>query len=220
LNDGDAGSDDFYDISVNGISTGGIGPAGGLITFNVGSGEDTLALNRDLSGDVDIDFGSWISGYVTVTNFRADNGGDRISFDGLPGITANVVNPAIANSVAVTSVNSNTIYFVDDGDVAVTGTTGGALDGADIADYTNLTDVANYLNAVTDGSAGVNDSAVFLVSNGTVVTTTPGDDRETYIYLFNDNGGGAGIQADELTLIATIDLSPLSGQPLSGSVVI
>lgn len=206
VNDGSAETDDTYDMSSNGIATGAPGPAGGEITFNVGSGIDTLLLSSGFSGDVDIDFGTWVSGSVEITNFRAGGAAETLSFDGLPGITANQVSPAITGSVAAAGFNDNSVYLVDDGDVAVIGTTGGALDGATVADYENLSDVAGYLNAVTDGAASANQSAVFLLDNGTT-TTNAGDEHDIYIYLFNDDGSGAGIQAGELQLIGTIDMS-------------
>jgi hypothetical protein len=60
---------------------------------------------------------------------------------------------------------------------------------------------------------------VFVINNGTT-SGAPGDDHDAYIYVYSDNGT-AGIQADDLTLIATADGAVAnSGVPFAASDII
>jgi hypothetical protein len=184
INDGAVGTDDIYTFA--GAGTG--------FVFNAGSGFDTVTFT---SGSNLADFGSYISGVVQIDSFTS--GSDTLSFDGLPNITASTTNPMIAAGGSVASINSNTTYVFADGDVAVSAFA--------VANYENLSDVADFLDAATQTSAGVGDAAVFVINNVSVTPNVSGDDQDAYVYLYNDDGSGGGIQASELTLVASIDTS-------------
>lgn len=183
INDGSAGTNDEYTFA---------GSGSGFV-FNAGSGNDEVTF---VSGQNLADFGSWQSGVVELQSFTS--GTDTLSFDGLTNITSSASNPLVAPAGLVTNLNANTTYVFADGDTAV-----GAFF---VADYLDMTDVSNFLNAATMGSAGGNDSVVFVINNFNVTGAT-GDDKDAYIYHYQDDGSSSGIQASELTLIGTINTS-------------
>jgi hypothetical protein len=178
--------------------------------FHAGGGNDTVDLS---SGGIMVDFADYDSGVLHLENFTRNLGAipnnDTMSFDGM--MTAGGMftlgsgnNQAVGinlngNTSPINSLNSNAVYVVANGDAP----SGGALAGASILDYENLTDVADYLDAITTASGDANDIAIFVVNNLTLGGS--GDDHDAYVYVYADSGNGGGIDASEITLIATLD---------------
>jgi hypothetical protein len=185
------------------------------VVFHAGGGNDTLEFGNS-TDLILVDFDDYDSGLVELQQVHT---GVQLSFDGLQAangfITSNTALDVNTAAASISNVNDNTIYVLSDGDAP----TVGPIAGATITDYENLTDVADYLDALTNGSGSGGDDVVFVINNGTT-SGAPGDDHDAYIYVYSDNGT-AGIQADDLTLIATADGAVAnSGVPFAASDII
>lgn len=180
--DGDAGTDDHYVTFQNRAS----------YLIKTGSGNDIVDL--DLVVDAVVDFGTWQNGFVEIRNWSGGTT-EKLSFIGLGGeITATAVKPLLAPAQTVNGVDDNAIYVIADGDAVV--------GGSNIADYTNISDVAQYLSILTQGGGVEGDAAVFVINNGSRTFAT-GDTAHSYIYFYNDVAH-PGVQASDLTLIASV----------------
>ena len=159
----------------------------GADTVIGGSGNDTITLTEVSSAADVVDFLANGSGKDTITGFTTTS--DKLSFDGLTGITA-TSGTAVAADAATQSITDAAVYVFADG---ADGT------GAEtIASYTDLDDVAAFLAAAFNDEAA-NDENVFVINDLV--------GNKTYIYYsdFDLGNAGGGLLDDEaLTLIGVV----------------
>jgi hypothetical protein len=168
----------------------------GTNVFNVGGGNDTVDADN-VFGSLLIDFASYENGLLSIDNFTT-GGLDQLSFDGFGAITAGAGVAAPAGGPA-TNMNANSVYVFANGDAIIA-----PRAASTIADYTNLTDVADYLDGSFLATQNVGDEAIFIINNGDDGGNT-GDEDSAYVYYYVE-AGTAGIQDSELTLIASLDM--------------
>ena len=154
----------------NDIITGGAGAD----TLTGGDGADTFNFVDSNGADIIADF--------TTTS-------DKLSFDGMTGITA-VAGTAVAANAASQNVTDGAVYVFADG-----------ADGTGdevIANYTDLVDVSAFLSAFIDFE-GVNDEFIAVIND------TDGNLSYAYFVDFDlGNGGKGALDVDAITLLATI----------------
>lgn len=202
----EADSDDTYIITAPGFT-----PQGIQLTFNVGGGNDYLGLSNvtfvsAFGTDILIDFSDWCGGTVCINEFTPSGAaaGSQLDFSGLDGMVANNFVPPI--TAAVSSLTSSSVYSL-----------GGAV-APNLADYHDLTVVANVLSASVSNNTSTGDAAVFIYENpaalpvpvpldGAVNVAIPdtGNNYDFYTYYYQESDGQSGISASEISLIACIN---------------
>ena len=193
---GGAGNDTLTGNAAKDVITGGEGidlidgkgGANTIILTETTAAQDTVsftvpgALNSTVSAD-------------TITNFKT--GSDKFSFDGITitggGAIASTTGVAITSgSKAAGALTNDTINVISNGGVSLTS---GGIET--IASYTDLADVAAYLNEGFNATVD-NDAAVFVINDVA--------GGRSYIYLFDEQTAGAStIQAADLALIGIVD---------------
>ena len=196
------------DVTLLGQSEGfNITGSAGANEIKGGQGNDTITLVTGTNADV-IHFGLFsANGTDTITVF--DTTEDHLNFDAtMTGVTNVVATTDIAASAGDADFIDNEVYVYADGATASAGGKGTAT----ITDYTNLTQVAAFLDdAMKDNTAG---------TGSTSNDTTAGDEaifvvndlvgNKAYGYHFKENGtatdasAGGVIVAAELTLLAVV----------------
>jgi len=199
--DGNDGADTITTGAGDDVVTGGTGDSTyslgtGIDTFESSSGDDTIDLGSDTVADVVTLLAA--SGIDTITNFVS--GTDQIDVTGagqkMASINANSTVATAQAAGATALVDTNVIYVTTDGTAASVTTSGTAT--LDAADYTatTLTDVAAFLDEQFDSNNAVEEN-IFVIND-----TTGGN---AYIYNFVGAADGTTIDADELTLVATVN---------------
>jgi Ca2+-binding RTX toxin-like protein len=177
-------------------------------TINGGAGADTITggagadvIQAD-AGDDTINGGAG----ADKIRFSDTNGTDAVTFVrnedsyDFSQVTANgtIAEAAITNdagtALGVTTLGANTTIYVFDTDATELGTATAAA----IADFTDMSVVATFLNTADGVTTGNNSGKVnyFLINDGDV-------DTAAYIYKHTDNGDGTtSVQDAELALIA------------------
>jgi S-layer protein len=161
----------------------------GTDSVTVGDGTDTVTIVADTAVDTVV-FDS-LTGQNTVTGF--DTAEDKIDLDSLGAVANTAAGGTAVTAGAVTAgaITDNSAYVINNGAVALT-----AAGSETIADYTDLTDVAAYLNEGYTSTAAA-DEGQFLINDLV--------GGKTYLYHFLEGSGGAStISSAELTLVATI----------------
>lgn len=163
-----------------------ISAGAGANNITTGTGSDTVnlvvpgALNATANAD-------------TITDFTTTS--DKLSFDGITvtgggAIAATSGTLATSGAVVAGALTDDSVYVVTNGGAALT------LAGSEtIASYTDLTDVAAYLNEGYTSTAD-DDAAIFVINNGS---------GTAYAYLFDEQTAGAStIEAADIALIGII----------------
>jgi len=177
-----------------------------------GAGDDTLNGNGDDdtltggAGDDTLDGGHGTDAYV----FSDTNGSDTIAFvkadDDLDftGVTAEgtLAKVAVANdgtgddSIGALDANNTTVYVIS--------SDASDLDGAStddtISDVTDMSDVAAFLDAGVTANNTADETHYFVINDGS-------DDDAAYVYKFVDDADNTAVDAAELTLIGTVNVS-------------
>lgn len=176
------------------IITGGTG----VDTINGGAGGDTVTGGQgndiiDL-GAADMDDDTYIfvdsNGKDTITSFETKDNDDLLDFSSITVLGANG-DVDVAKDAAVQNSADNAIYVFADGSDG-TGTEA-------IADYTDLTDVAAFLEAAIAVQAGTEDYAA-------VINDLAND--KAYVYQVNPDASGVAtdIEAGDLTIIGVLSI--------------
>jgi hypothetical protein len=224
LNDScDAGSDDVYIITTT-------PRAGGQpynFTFNAGAGDDYLGLSAVAAStanqfDVLIDFADWCSGTVYINQFTVDAAAltfsdFKLNFAGLDGMVSNNFLQATIANPTFSSLTSSTIYA-------------SASNATPLADFNDLSAAASALSTMVGDNTSAGDAAVFLYVNtnsGSLGITAPvngfpnvplvdtGTTYDYYAYYYQESDGQSGISADEISLIAAINVGTQPGLSVS-----
>lgn len=165
-------------------------------TLKGGDGEDSITGgggNDELSGGGDSDTFNFVddNGADSITDFTTNE--DKLSFDGISGITA-TAGTAVAADAAAQNVSDGAVYVFADGNDGTA--------AEDIDTYSGdgfAADVAAFLAAAFDDEAA-GDQFVAVIND------VAGDKTYAYLIDFDAGNDGAGaLDADAVSLLATID---------------
>ena len=177
------------------ISTG-----AGADTVDGGLGADIITLGASDSGADIVDFSG--DGISTDVVKKFDTTEDKMSFDGLTGITATSGTAAPTDAGGEEGANG-TAALIDGAVYVIDNETQPILDEGEeaVGDFTSLTDVAAYLGEAYTSTAA-SDAAIFIINDpSNNASGTP----DAYVYYFVEDAGEAStISASELTLIGKI----------------
>jgi Ca2+-binding RTX toxin-like protein len=159
-------------------------------TLTTGTGSDTITLTAGTG--VNTFTPLLTSGSDTIVGF--DVGEDVLDLDTLGAVANTAAAGTAVNSVTHITAGAftdNSAYVISDGGLALTAT------GVEvITDYTDLTDVAAYLDEGYTSTAAA-DEGQFVINDVA--------GAKTYVYHFLEGSGGASTISDaELTLVLTI----------------
>jgi hypothetical protein len=173
------------------------GEAGDLI--DGGAGKDTIILTETTAASDTVSFTAAVTADTTayadtISGFKTTS--DKLSFDAITvagggAIAATSGTAVTAGGVTAGALTDDLVYVINNGATALT-----AAGTQAIADYTDLTDVAAYLNEGYTATAD-NDAAIFVIND--LVNDL------TYVYLFDEQTAGAStIQKADLSLIGIV----------------
>ena len=171
-------------------------------TVNTSAGNDTIILNAGNGVDNIVYTNTQLTSgnQTTVTGFAT--GEDKLNFKGIVSTLTTEVGTGLAAGQAVTSVDSNTIYVLADVSTATNNEV--------VQDFSNLTDVASFLDATVSSSTKTGDVAVFVANRATDDSTG----HDAGIYLFQESDGSSGITASEIKFLGTVDQEGGNAAPI------
>jgi hypothetical protein len=166
------------------------------LAIEAGKGDDTIKLSAATESIETVQF-SASNGKDTITNFATTE--DALSFDGVvTGLTTTTGTAAATGTVVAGALTDDSVYVVDNGASSLLSS------GTEtITDYTDLSDVADYLAEGYTSTAAA-DAAVFVIND-----TVGG---KAYAYSFVEDGTALTISSGELEMVGVI--TEAAGGPL------